>query len=215
MPLGLERQQRARMPHVDRAVDHRVLTPSARSSSRRKFVTEARERPSALAISSCVRSNSSIEPRHRSRLVDRVQILALQVLDERHGERRLIRELAHHHGHGGEPGEPRGAPAAFAGDDLVALRVRAGLRRRHDSDDQRLQHALLANGLRELGETFFAQLQPRLVAPRPELVDSRASTTSCCATMLTRPAARTRTARCPPRSQHIACRRRRSSSHRR
>ena len=36
------------------------LTSSARSSNRKKFVTDARDRPSAFAISSCVKSNSSM-----------------------------------------------------------------------------------------------------------------------------------------------------------
>ena len=43
------------------------------------------------------------EPRHRLRLIDRVQILALQILDQRHGERGLVRQLANDDGTVGSP----------------------------------------------------------------------------------------------------------------
>ncbi len=83
----------------------------------------------------------------------------------------LIGQLANEHGHRREPREPRGTPAALAGHDLVGLGVTACLRRSHRPDDQRLQDALLADRLGELGEAYFAQLQARLIAPRLELVD--------------------------------------------
>ena len=53
--------------------------------------------------------------------LERVQIFALHVLDERELERLLGGDILHHHQELVKPGSLRRAPAAFAGDDLVAV----------------------------------------------------------------------------------------------
>ena len=59
------------------------------------------------------------EGRAGARLLDRVEVLAGHVLDEGELERRRVVALAHERGDALQPGEPRGAPAALAGDELV------------------------------------------------------------------------------------------------
>jgi len=57
----------------------------------------------------------------RARFFERVQVLALDVLDERHRDGGFVGDAADDRRHGGESGNLRRAPAAFAGDDFVAL----------------------------------------------------------------------------------------------
>ena len=61
-----------------------------------------------------------------------------------------------------EPGELRGAPAALAGDDLVALRL-AGAWRAERAHDDRLHDALRLDGVRQLLERFLPHVDARLV----------------------------------------------------
>ena len=53
------------------------------------------------------------------RLFDRVEVRALQVFDERELHRLLVVGLDDDDRHVGKPREPRRAPAALAGDDLI------------------------------------------------------------------------------------------------
>ena len=52
------------------------------------------------------------------RFLDRVEVFALDVLDERHLEQSIVRNIAEHHGNLQEAGALRRAPPALAGDDL-------------------------------------------------------------------------------------------------
>ena len=61
----------------------------------------------------------------RARLFERIQVLALDVLDERDRDGGFVRNAADDGRNVGEPRDLRGAPAALAGDDLVALRLAA------------------------------------------------------------------------------------------
>jgi hypothetical protein len=167
----IERQQRTCVAHVDRPVDHRSLHGIGEIEQAQE-VRHRRARSTERFRDLVVRQVEFLdEPRHRARLVDRIQILALQVLDQRDGQRRLVVELSNHHGHGREARNSRGAPAALAGDDLVRSRAAARLLDRHASDDQRLQHALLADRFRELGQALLSQMQARLIAPGPKRID--------------------------------------------
>ena len=100
------------------------------------------------------------EPVEGSRLLQRVQILALDILDQRHGDCRVVRNLPYNGGNRVEPGHLRRAPAAFARHDLVALGV-AGLA--DGPRDDRLHDALRLDGAGQLLERVLAYIQPRLV----------------------------------------------------
>ena len=75
-------------------------------------------------------------------LFDRVEVFALDVLDQRHGDGGFIRYITHHRGDGFLAGLLARAPAAFTGDDLKA----AATDRAHDD---RLHDAL---GLDRVGQ---------------------------------------------------------------
>ena len=86
----------------------------------------------------------------------RVEVLALDVLDQRHRQRGLVGDLAHQAGHLDEPGDLRRAPAPFAGDDLVRV---LGHRPHHD----RLHHALGLDRGSELLQRARVHARARLV----------------------------------------------------
>ena len=68
------------------------------------------------------------QARQRERLLERVQVLALDVLDQGERDGVLVVDAPQHGRDLVQARHLRGAPAALAGDDLVALRL-AGLRR--------------------------------------------------------------------------------------
>lgn len=82
---------------------------------------------------------------HGEGFFDRVQVLALQVLDEGDRERLLVGEVAHKDRHFAQPCQSAGPPASFTGDDLILLRFGAA----HGPHQQRLQHALCPDGVGE------------------------------------------------------------------
>ncbi len=99
------------------------------------------------------------------RLLDRVEVLALHVLD--HGELGdlLVGEVAHDDGHGVERRLLRRAPAPLAGDDLVAAAVRVG------AGDDRLHQALGAQRVGEIDELEVVEVLARVEAAGVQLVD--------------------------------------------
>ena len=101
------------------------------------------------------------------RLVDRIEVRALDVLDERDLELIAVGELADERGDPLEAGEARRADAALAGDQLVAVE---GLR-----DEDRLEDAVLADARGELLEARVVHVATRLVRvgrdPRERDVD--------------------------------------------
>ena len=100
------------------------------------------------------------------RFVDRVQILALDVFDQRHFEQRLLRawrDVAHHDRHAQQPGDFRGTPAAFAGDDLESIADLA--------HDDRLDDAVGADRLREFLQPRIVDVAARLKVVRLEAID--------------------------------------------
>jgi hypothetical protein len=60
------------------------------------------------------------------RLFERVEVLALDVLDQRHHRGGFVGHLLDEHRHLVQPGQPGGAEAALAGDDLVAVPAPTG-----------------------------------------------------------------------------------------
>jgi hypothetical protein len=84
----------------------------------------------------------------------RVEVFALEILDERHFQHIAVGRLAFDDRDGGESEFAGGAPAAFAGDEFeFAI---------HRADDQRLDDAVLADRLDEVIERGFAELDARL-----------------------------------------------------
>ena len=120
-----EREQRARVAHVERAFQHAAPAPACASSSRRsRLVTAARERPTASAACSCVmlelvdqalrRPCASSSGFRSSRWMFSISASASAASS---GTSRTSA------GTSSSPAMLRRAPAALAGDDLVAAAV--------------------------------------------------------------------------------------------
>ncbi len=100
----------------------------------------------------------------RASLFERIQVLALDVLDKRHRNRRLVRNLLDDRRDFVESGHLGGAPAAFAGDDLVAaVADRPG--------DDRLHDALGLDRICEVLERILANVGSRLVLAALQEID--------------------------------------------
>ena len=92
------------------------------------------------------------------RLLDRVEVGALDVLDDGDLQDLAVVEISYDYGYFFETGLLGRAPAPLAGDDLVHLRVA-----RRDAHHQRLDDPLLADRARQLGECRLVEAAARLV----------------------------------------------------
>ncbi|CAI8970873.1 hypothetical protein EMIT0P43_70145 [Pseudomonas jessenii] len=97
-----------------------------------------------------------LQPLQGHRFFNRVQVFALNVLDQRDGDRGFIGYIANHCRDGFLPGLLAGAPAAFAGNDFKAA---AADRANHDG----LHDALGLDRLRQLFERLRIHVTTRLV----------------------------------------------------
>ena len=100
------------------------------------------------------------------RLFHRVEVFALDVFDDRDFERFGLRDVEGNDRHFVQAGELGGAPAAFAGDDLKAIR-RALHRAHHD----RLDDAVLLDGGGELSEFGIGKCPARVARIRFQKFD--------------------------------------------
>lgn len=92
-----------------------------------------------------------------------IQIFALEILDERHLEREFLGDLANDNGDPRQRRPLRSAPAAFAGDQLVA--------KADPADDERLNDSAGADRAGELLEGFFAKARSRLIGAGVDEID--------------------------------------------
>ena len=97
------------------------------------------------------------------RFFQRVEVGALNILDDGELQRFRIRRLDDDDRHFVQAGALRGAPAPFAGDDLVAVRDAA--QRAHDD---RLNDAAFAQRRRELFKFDGSKYAPRIAGVRPQ-----------------------------------------------
>src|SRR5438552_2217252 len=102
----------------------------------------------------------------RRRFLERREVVALDVLDERELEALAIGDLAHDDRHLAESGETRRAEAPLTGDELVAA-VAVG------ADEQRLQNPLGADRSGELVQRRLVEVGARLARVRPDAIDRR------------------------------------------
>ena len=89
-------------------------------------------------------------------LFERVEVFALNVLDQRHRGRGFVGHVLDEHRHLVEPGQLGGANPAFAGDDFIALRA-------DGADQHRLHDPLRLDALRELVQRALVHARARLV----------------------------------------------------
>ena len=124
--LGGQRQQRPGMAHLECAGLEK-LGGTRRKVQQSQHVADCGPRPTDRRRQGFVRERELREQRlERPRFLQRCQILALDVLDQRHGHGLAVIDIADHHGHVRQPRAFGGTPAAFAGDDFEAARRTAG-----------------------------------------------------------------------------------------
>ena len=104
--------------------------------------------------------------RERRGLFEWAQVLALDVFDERDAERGRVRDVADQGRYSVQTGEPRRAPAPFAGDELVAVAPITQGTHHHG-----LHHPLRPDRVRQLLQTLGAQVPPRLIAALADPID--------------------------------------------
>ena len=97
------------------------------------------------------------------RELDRVQVAALHVLDQRELEAVAIVDVGDHGGDRGETGRARGAPASLADEQLVAVADAA----HHDG----LQHTVLFDRIREARERALVEAPARLLGIGIDAID--------------------------------------------
>ncbi len=86
----------------------------------------------------------------------------MQVFNQGGGHNFFVAQGAHKDRHLRQPGQARGAPAAFAGHDLIGGIVG------HRSHQQRLDDALSFDGIGQLTQAFRIKMPARLVRIRPQ-----------------------------------------------
>src|ERR1700730_14452362 len=86
---------------------------------------------------------------------DRVEILALNILEQGYFERSFIGDFADDRGHTAQAGSLRCAPAAFAGEKLIA--------RSNSPQHQRLNDPAYLDRLSELRQGLFRKMSARLI----------------------------------------------------
>ena len=95
-----------------------------------------------------------------------VQVFALDVFNQRHGGGRLIRHIAHQHGHRVQPRQARGAKAALARNDFVFAGV---LALGQLADQDRLHDALRFDALGQFVQGTLIHAGARLIGSRHQL----------------------------------------------
>ena len=123
---GRQREQRARVAHLELAfLDQRA--DGLRQVEQAQQVRHRRARAADGLGGLLVRElELADQARERERLLERVQVLALDVLDEGERDGMLVVDAPQHRRDLVQARHLRGAPAALAGDDLVALRLALG-----------------------------------------------------------------------------------------
>ena len=100
-------------------------------------------------------------------LLQRIEVLALDVFNERHGCGSLVGHIPHQHRNRLQTGQTRGAKAPFASNDLVFASVVALGELPHQNG---LHDALRLDGLGQLVQRPFVHARSRLVNARHHLV---------------------------------------------
>jgi hypothetical protein len=160
----LDAEQGPCMPHVDASGHQQVLDRLRKLQQPQQIGRGAARAADGLRRLLVGEGKLGDQPLHALRLFQGVEVLALDVLDERHGQRRLIGNVLDDHRHRGEPGHLRRTKTPLSGDDLELLR---GQRAHQD----RLDDALLADGLGQLGQRLGVHARARLVAAGAQLGD--------------------------------------------
>ena len=124
---------------------------------------DERSLPTDSAICSCVRCEIVSQTSVGERFLERIEVRPLDVLDQRRGQQALVGDVPDDDRNFEQAGALGGAPAAFAGDDLVAPAIAA--------DDDRLDDPIGPDGGRELVEPAVVHRRAWLELVRSQQID--------------------------------------------
>ncbi len=157
------------MAHGQRAIDDALLHRARQFEQPQQIGDMAARFVDELAQSLLGMPEILDQAMIRLGLFDRIEILPLNILDQRDFERFGIVERADDHRHLVQPRTLRRTPAPLARDDLIAGAVWA--------HDDRLQYAAQRDRLREFLERRFVEMPPRLSRMRGQRADRERSDT--------------------------------------
>ena len=160
--VGVEGQQRTHMAHFELMCFEQGADPG-RQFEQSQQVRHRRTRATDGFGRLLVGEPEFVDQaRQRLRLLQWVEVFALDVLDQRHGDHRPIVGLAHNDWYFRQAGDLRGAPATLTRDDLVTGRT--GFGRRGSTHHDRLDQTLRADRVGKLGQALGIHAGTRLIA---------------------------------------------------
>ena len=161
---AVQRQQGARMAHLDRSCHQQV--PHRRPQIQQAQQVGHRNARLAYRIGDLLLGEAELvsQPLQGVGLFQRVEILALDVLDERHGRSLLIANITNQGRNGVQARKAGSTPPPLTGDELVSALGSS-------SDHNGLHHSLGSDGGDQLGKGFLVEIPAGLVAVRYHLVE--------------------------------------------
>src|SRR5690606_7358076 len=154
--LGRQAEQRARVTHFDIAVFEHALHVFAQRHQPQQVGHGGARLADRIGDLLVREFEFLLQARQRHRLLHRIEVFTLDVFDQRHGDGGFVRYLANHDRYLVETGQLAGAPAAFAGDDLVAVGANWS---HHDG----LHDTLCPDRVGEFFQRFLIHVAARLV----------------------------------------------------
>ena len=166
LQVVVERQQGPRMTHFDQAhVDH--ILDLLHQLEQSKQVGNGRAGPSDRVGGFLVGHLEVIDQAAQRRgLLQRIEVFALDIFDQRHCNGDFIRHVTHDRRDGLDTGDLRGTPASFAGDQFVTI---VPGRAHH----YRLHHTLRPDRICQLIQLVLVENRSRLKAARSDHLERK------------------------------------------
>ena len=117
---ALQRQQSTRVPHIQLVFHQHALHDLRQFEQSQQVAGGAARTPYRLCCDMVSHLEFVDQALDAHGFFQRIQVFTLDILDQRHRQRRIVRHAAHQHRHMGQPRQLCGAPAPLAGDDFIA-----------------------------------------------------------------------------------------------
>src|SRR5882757_2586164 len=163
---AVEREKRARVSHLELSVENQRLDRLLQIQQPEQIGGCGAGPADGLRRLLVRELELADQPLHAACFLERVEVFPLDVLDQRHGERRRIRHVANERRDFLETGDFRRAPASLPCDDLVTVTPD----RPHENG---LHQSLLPDRCRELLKRVLVHLGARLVTAALQLIDAQ------------------------------------------
>ena len=152
------------MPHVELPSIDEILHRFSQMQQTQQIADRTARAPQRCRSPLVRHAEFVDQPLDAVRLFQRIELLALDVLDQGNRQRRLVRHGTHHRRNLGQPGLAGRPPAPFPGDQFVFTQTDLA---HHD----RLDYPLRQDRVRQLGQRRLVHVGTRLIAPRADIAD--------------------------------------------